>query len=102
MEVFGMDGRTYGIVATHHGVQIMDVTDPARPVPMSAAVDGTGGFSALSGARDVEVYEVGGRTYGIVTAVDHDGVQIMDVTDPARPVPVSAAFDGYRGFLRAQ
>ena len=100
VEVFGMDGRTYGVVAARYeyGVQIMDVTDPARPVPVSTAVDGTGGFRALSGASDVEVFGVDGRTYGVVAARYDNGVQIMDVTDPARPVPVSAAFDGAGGF----
>ncbi len=100
VEVFVMGDRTYGIVAGWYsdGVQIMDITNPARPVPVSATFDGTGGFEALEGAYGVEVFSIPGRTYGIVAARGDDGVQIMDITNPARPVPVSAAFDGSGGF----
>ena len=76
----------------------MDVTDPARPAPVSAVFDGSGGFDALYGAADVEVFDTHGRTYAIVAAMYDNGVQIMDVTDPARPAPVSAVFDGSGGF----
>ena len=100
VEVFNMHGRTYGIAAARidNGVQIMDVTDPVNPAPVSAVFDGIGGFSTLAGASDVEVYEADGRTYGIVAGFADGGVQIMDVTDPANPAPVSAAFDGIGGF----
>ena len=100
VEAFGSGNRTYAIVtATYDGaIQIMDVTDPGRPVPVSAAFDGSGGFVALAGANDMAVFGVGNRTYAIVTAYNDNGVQIMDITDPGRPVPVSAAFDGSGGF----
>ena len=101
VEVFGMDRRTYAIVAAawyDDAVQIIDITDPARPAPVSAAFDGSNGFDALYGAADVEVFDTHGRTYAIVAAMYDNGVQIMDVTDPARPAPVSAAFDGSGGF----
>ncbi len=100
VEVFHMYGRTYAVVAAadDDGVQIMDITDPVRPVPVSAAFDDTGGFGALEGAADVEVFHMYGRTYAVVAAADDDGVQIMDITDPVRPVPASAAFDDTGGF----
>ena len=100
VEVFGVDGRTYAIVAAYdsHGVQIIDVTDPAHPTPVSAAFDDVGGFGALFGAEDVEVFGMDGRTYAIVTAQVDDGVQVIDITDPAHPAPFSAAFDGRYGF----
>ena len=100
VEVFGMDGRTYAVVAAwdNNGVQIIDVTDPANPAPVSAAFDDTGGFEALGGAADVEVFGMDGRTYAVVAAWDNNGVQIIDVTDPANPAPVSAAFDDTGGF----
>ncbi len=100
VEVFSMDGRTYAIVTAGFGswVQIIDITDPARPAPVSAVFDDEGGFSALDRARDVEVFGMHGRTYAIVAALGDDGVQIMDITDPARPAPVSAVFDDEGGF----
>ena len=99
VEVFGMGGRTFAIVAAHEGgVQIMDITDPAHPSPVSAAFDGSGGFSALAGADEVRIFGIAGRTYAMVAAGVDNGVQIMDITDPAHPSPVSAAFDGSGGF----
>ena len=81
---------------TDNGVQIMDVTNPAQPYPVSAVFDGRE-FTALGGANGVEVFWSGNRTYAVVTASGDDGVQIMDITDPAHPAPVSAAFDGMGG-----
>ena len=55
MEVFHAGGRTYAITAApgDDGMQIMDITDPVRPVPVSAIFDDAGGFGALDGATDV-------------------------------------------------
>ena len=95
VEVFGIGDRTYAIVTAHNdnGVQIMDITDPANPAPVSAVFDGSGGFGALYEANDVAVFGIGDRTYAIVTAYYGNSVQIMDITDPANPAPVSAVFD---------
>ena len=71
----------------------MNITDPANPAPVSAVFDDSGGFDALDGAQGVAVFGIGNNMYGIVTASDDDGVQIMNITDPANPAPVSAAFD---------
>ena len=96
VEVFGMGGSTYAVVTAsgEDGMQIMDITNPAHPAPASAAFDGMGGFRALDAADDVEVFRIGGSAYAVVTGADDDGVQIMDVTNPAQPHPVSAVFDG--------
>ena len=98
--IFEREGRTYAIVASEgdDGAQIMDITDPTHPVPVSAVFDGSGGFTALDGANDIEILEREGRTYAIVAAVGGDGAQIMDITDPTHPVPVSAVFDSSDGF----
>ena len=100
VEVYTSGGYTYAVVAAQNdnGIQIMDITDPAHPIPVSAVFDGYGGFNSLSGAFHVEVYESGGRMYAIVAAIGDNGIQIMDITDPAHPIPVSAVFDGYGGF----
>ena len=90
--MFERDGRTYAIVAAGDdgGVQIMDITNPIHPTPISAVFDGLGGFSALGGPSDVEVFERDGRTYAIVTAWSDGGVQIMDITHPTQgpPAPI--------------
>jgi hypothetical protein len=76
----------------------MDITNPAQPVPVSAVFDESEGFSALDGANEVNVFEKEGRTYAIITSGFDNGVQIMDITNPAQPVPVSAVFDESEGF----
>ena len=100
VDVFSQGGRTYAIVAAvlDDGVQIIDITNPIHPSPVSAVFDNSGGFSALDGANDVEVFSQGGRTYAIVAALDDDGVQIIDITNPIHPTPVSAVFDNSGGF----
>ena len=97
---FGAGDRTYAVVAgaADDGVQIMDVTDPATPSPTSAVFDGSGGFEALAEPTSVAAFGAGDRTYAVVAGAADDGVQIMDVTDPAAPVPASAVFDGSGGF----
>ena len=101
VEVFDMGDRTYAAVAVswiYHGVRIMDITDLTRPSPVAAAFDDFGGFEALDMVRDVEVYEAGGRTYVVAASVDDNGVQIIDITDPASPAPASVVFDDTGGF----
>ncbi|MYL11608.1 MAG: hypothetical protein F4010_05595, partial [Cenarchaeum sp. SB0669_bin_11] len=94
-----ISGRTYAVVTarTDDGVQIIDITVPASPVPVAAATDGVDGFTALNVARNVAIAEISGRTYAVVTSGDfYNGVQIIDITVPASPVPV-AEFDTLGG-----
>ena len=101
VEVFYIGDRTYAAVAVswfYYGMRIMDITDPARPVQVSAMFDGFEGFDALDRVRDVEVYDVDGRTYVVAASNADNGVQVIDVADPARPAPVAAALDDAGGF----
>ena len=93
---------TYALVAGYYddGVQIIDITDPANPVP--AASFGEGGrvsgvsktFNELKGANGITTVTIGDGTYALVTAYDDDGVQIIDITDPSSPVPAASFGDG--------
>ncbi|MYB47123.1 MAG: hypothetical protein F4X71_05250, partial [Cenarchaeum sp. SB0662_bin_33] len=42
-------GSTYALVASYldNAVQLIDVTDPAKPVPVASIRDGVGGFDGL-------------------------------------------------------
>ena len=65
---------TYALVASYsdNGVQIINITDPFRPVPLAAVTDGVDGFEELKGARDIATATIGSSTYAIVTAsADH-------------------------------
>ena len=92
--------RTYAVVAAYddNAVQIIDITDPASPNATAAVTDGTGGFTTLRGALDVDTVTIGPRTYAVVAAYDDNGIQIIDITDPASPNATAAATDGEGGF----
>ncbi len=95
---------TYALVAANldDGVQIIDITDPASPVPTASFEDGdtveVGGtnktFDELDGARGITTVRIGSSTYALVAAYFDDGVQIIDITDPASPVPTASFEDG--------
>ena len=91
---------TYVVVTARydHGVQIIDVTNPASPAPVAAITDDTDGFTMLRGASDIAITQISGRTYAVVTALRDDGIQIIDMTDPASPAPVAAITDDTDGF----
>ena len=95
-----ISGKTYAVVAARDddSVQIIDVTKPAAPVPVAGLTDGVGGFAGLGGAWDVAIAEISGKTYAVVAARDDDSVQVVDITDPASPVPVAGLTDGVGGF----
>ena len=100
VEIIQMTGRTYALVTGYHddSVQIIDITDPQAPAPVAAITDGIDGFDKLNGAVDVEIIQMTGRTYALVTGYHDDSVQIIDITDPQAPAPVAAITDGIDGF----
>ena len=84
-----ISGRAYAVVASwiDDGVQIVDITDPSFPVPVSSILDGPS--TRLEGARGVAIHQVPGHAYAVVTALDDDSVQIVNITDPANPDPTA-------------
>ena len=92
VSTFAIDGSTYAIVAATYdnGIQIVDVSDPSNPVPVSSATDGQGGFTELRGAYGVSTFVRGDSTYAIVAAYSDNGIQIVSIPDCGARVP---AFD---------
>ena len=72
----------------------MDITTPSDPKPVSDFDDGDTGFTTLSGAQYITTTTIGSSTYALVAANRDNGVQIIDITDPYHPDPVSAITDG--------
>ncbi len=93
VDVFTIGGNTYAAVASSvdDGLQIIDVTDPASPTPVENLRDTDS--LLLDGARAVDIFTIGGRTYAAVASTADDGLQIIDVTDPANPTPVGSLGD---------
>ena len=76
------------------GVQIIDITNPNSPTPVSSITDGVDGYTELRGAFSITTTTIGSSTYALVASEDDSGVQIIDITDPTDPIAVSAATDG--------
>ena len=93
LDVLEMGGSAYLLAAAAHddAVQVIDVSEPARPVPVARLVDDDA--TALEGAYDIAAFVVGGRQYAAVAAVAADAIQVIDVSEPARPVPVARLVD---------
>ena len=95
-----IDSSTYALVAAFDddGVQIIDITDPSNPTPVSAITDGEGGYTELDGAYDITTVTIDSLTFALVTAFNDNGIQIIDITDPSNPTPVFAITDGEGGY----
>ena len=92
--------RAYCVVVGQNddSLLILDVANPAHPWPVSINYDRLGGIEALNGAADVELAPAGDRILAVVSGSFDDAVQIIDVTDPANPVPLHAAYDNSGGY----
>ena len=98
------DSSTYAFVTSPYnhvfeasGVQIIDITNPYAPTPVSTIVDNAGGYTELDGANFITTTTIDSSTYALVTARDDD-VQIIDITNPSNPTAVSSITDGVDGF----
>ena len=91
-----IDTSTYALVAAYDdfGVQIIDITDPYNPTSASAITDGKDNYAELYGASSITTVTIGTSTYALVAAYDDFGVQIIDITDPYNPAPVSNITNG--------
>ncbi len=85
---------TYALVAADgdDGVQIIDISNPNKPKPTVAITDGAT-FTALDGAQGITTVNIGDATYALVAAYWDDGVQIIDISDPAMPTATAAIVD---------
>ena len=97
---FTVGGFPYAIVVAEidDGVQIIDLRDPTNIVATDAETDDANGFTVLDGAVGVETFTVSNVVYAIVTSVDDDGIQIINVNDPTNIVAVDAETDDANGF----
>ena len=93
-------GSTYALVASFldNAVQVIDVTNPANPIPVASLRDGEGGFEALGGGNAMAIITISGNTYALVAGYLDHAVQVIDVTNPTNPIPVASLRDGEGGF----
>lgn len=88
--VVGADGSAYVLMASWGDrVRIINITDPARPAPVADMVGGQDGF-VRGWAADVEVVSVGSGAYALIPGtIGEVAVQVVNITDPTRPAPIS-------------
>ena len=100
ISVITMGQTPYALVASNddHGVQIMDITNPAVPIAVASVRDEVDGFDELRGANDITTVQIGSSVYALVTSFRDNGVQIIDITDIENPVAASSINGGAGGF----
>ena len=95
-----INASVYALITDRTGdsVQIVDVTNPVSPKPVSLITDNVGGYEELEGAAGITTIKIGSSIYALVASFNDDGVQIIDITDPYNPTPVSNITDGKGGY----
>ena len=93
VDVIRIGSGTYAVVASasDDGLQVINLTDPADPAPVASITDD--GRVALAGAYDVDTFAAGLGTYAVVASASDDGLQVINLTDPADPAPVASLTD---------
>ena len=95
-----IDSSTYALVTstTEDSVQIINITDPYNPTPASYVTDDIGNYTTLDFPSSIVTTTIDSSTYALVTSRNDDGVQIIDITDPYNPTPVTDIIDDRDGF----
>ena len=75
-------------------MQIIDITHPQLPFPVSTVQKSGTEYSGLSGPHYVAALQVEGATYAFVTSPSIDSVQVIDITNPSQPSPVAVLQNG--------
>ena len=81
---------TYAFVTSPHneqnaiqtvksGIQVIDITTPYSPTPVSPILDGAGGYTTLKGATSITTTTIDSSTYALVAAEDNNNVQIISI-----------------------
>ena len=81
---FTVNSKTYLAVASFNdrGVQIIDVSDPAN-ITATDSLNDANSMHELNGAFGITSFTVNSKTYLAVASFSDNGVQIIDVSDPA-------------------
>ena len=90
-----IDDSTYALVAASddNGVQIINITDPYNPTSASSITDGEQ-YPELHGVRSITTVTIDDFTYALTAALNDNGVQIINITDPYNPTSASSVTDG--------
>lgn len=100
VETFSMGGRTYGMVSSLHDdiLEVYDITNPVSPWPLDIKYDEAAGFEYMDGPVDIEPFIIDGTMHAAVAAKWSGAITLLDMSNPASPVPVSHMVDNKNGF----
>ena len=89
LKITTIGSSTYAVVAAQAGdrVTIVNISDPTNPELTGTLTDD--GDKLLNDPKSVDVYTVDGSTYAVVGGQTDDGIEIIDISDPANPASVS-------------
>ena len=101
--VFGTDdGRTHAVATSALGdsIQLIRIHPDGTLAAAGSAFNGTaGGFDTLGHPQDVDVFEMGGWPYALVTSFASDGIQLVLIdADDGAFAAVGSATNGPGGF----
>ena len=91
--VFKIDSHAYAAVAAanDNGLQLVNITDPFTLRAAGSLEDD--GARLLASVRSVDTFALGQRAYAVLSSPDDNGLQMVDVTDPANPRAVGSLED---------
>ena len=94
IELVEINTRTYALVASSldNAMQIIDITHPQLSFPVSTVHMSTN-YSGLVGPHYVAALQVEDATYAFVTSPSTNSIQVIDITNPSQPNPVSVLQD---------
>ncbi|MCE2508179.1 MAG: hypothetical protein J4G04_02595 [Nitrosopumilaceae archaeon] len=96
--VFSAPGHTYALVGAAGAIQVVDVTDPHSPAPVSVITGQMSGFEGMEGVVDIEIMNKSHSTYAIAADYVNGTMWVIDITDPRSPVLVSRVSGATPGF----
>ena len=96
IELVEINTRTYALVASNldNAMQIIDITHPQLPFPVSTVQRSGTEYSGLSGPHYVTALQVEDATYAFVTSPSTNSTQVIDITNPFQPNPVTVLQNG--------
>ena len=95
IDTISINDRTYALVASpgDNAMQIIDVTHPTLPFPVSSVTNGTE-YPVLVKPHDITAIKVENSTYALLSAINDNSIQIIDITNPESPQPASHISQG--------
>ena len=96
IELVEINTRTYALVASSldNAMQIIDITHPQLPFPVSTVQKSGTEYTGLTGPHYIAALQVEGATYAFVTSPSTNSTQVIDITNPSQPNPVTVLQNG--------